>query len=185
MACFLPFRPHCFADRRVFRSKRRSPHTNVKNHPLLYFNATSACSPYRTRLSTRHPRRPWATFKKHLAQGLSTSQHFRNIRLFNQALTCLDECPADFTFSTESHTLQGLATLLRCIVPGCPWEASFSSQRSKVSLFRALLLSSDRWRVSSPLSAPALSHQTHRPGIGASAAYSHLKSRPPSCYPGY
>jgi hypothetical protein len=41
-----------------------------------------------------------------------------------------------------------------------PLEASFSSQHSWASLFRALLLLSDRGRVSSPLSALALPYKT-------------------------
>jgi len=74
---------------------------------------------------------------------------------------------------------QGLATLSARLSTLDPLEASFSSRRSGASPFRAFLLSSDRKKVSLLLSARALSYQTQRPDIGASAASSHRKSRSP------
>lgn len=70
-----------------------------------------------------------------------------------------------------------------CLSTFKPSEASFSLQRSLAFPFRAFLLLSDRFRVSSASSALALSQQTCRPVIGASAAFSHLRSRSPLSLP--
>lgn len=92
--------------------------------------------------------------------------------------------PAACLASGKSRS-QGLATLSARLSTLRPLEAFFSSQRSRASPFRALLLSGDREKVSLPLSAPALPCETSRPRIGASAASSHLRSRTPYCLPGF
>lgn len=67
-----------------------------------------------------------------------------------------------------------------------PLEASFSPQRSWVSLFRALLPSDGRsGRFQPPFFALALSQKTSRPCNCASATYSHRKSRIPFASRGF
>jgi len=64
------------------------------------------------------------------------------------------------------------------------WRASFSSQRSWASPFRALLLPDDRKKVTLPLSALAFPRKTlERPRADASAAWSHPRSRSPKSQP--
>lgn len=49
MACFLPFRPFDPVGPRVFDSESCCRRINESSHPLVHFNATSACLPHARR----------------------------------------------------------------------------------------------------------------------------------------
>jgi len=67
--------------------------------------------------------------------------------------------------------------------PQLPWRPLSASNAHGLRPSELCLLPGDQHGVTTALSAPALSHKTSRPRIGATAAWSHPESRPPWCHP--
>jgi hypothetical protein len=162
MACFLPFRPFLF-PRPLGSSVSKGVRLQSSNRNIL----SCACAPPR-RLHLEPAAslpvclvNPIHTFEKPLAsQALLPFSVWRIQKPFLFTLL-LRERPGTVALIPGSHTL-GFGYPLDVSSTFKPLEASFSSQHSGASPFRAFLLLSDRRRLSSPLSALALLHQISR-----------------------
>jgi hypothetical protein len=146
--------------------------------PLLPLGATPTVSPTKCRLPTRVSGRPGSTFERHLAEAPAP---------FSMSGPWCPSSHMTFGHASDEPTRSTRSPVLRVWLPSRrrqppkPSEASFSSQRSWASPFRAFLLPGDRQDVSTLSSAPALFQQTSRPVAGAPAASAPRKSRPPQC----
>jgi len=150
-----PLPPFLTIGLRVFKPMNSSSGVNQWKNPLVHFNATSASFSLACRLSTQRMCRPHPSFERHLAEALWPFS-VCGIRRPSFHSPCgkrpVSVCPA-----YEESRASGFGYPLAVLHSSYPSEASFSSQHSWASPFRAFFLLSDRSEgFPSPLRSCAL-----------------------------
>lgn len=158
MAYPIPFRSRLKLSLRVFNHRESQLQSPVVCSPLLHFNATSAFSPTVRRgpTGTARSRAPLSNHSSRKLSGPSACSTARTLFVDGSFdPTSENRCPG-----SRKPLSPGFGYPLEVVTILAALKACFSSQRSRASPFRALLLPGGRSGSSLPAFAPAISCKT-------------------------